>query len=167
MAKADLSAERLREVLEYNSETGEFFWKIKKLRSQVGDKAGGLNAAGYIQIVVDGFNYYGHRLAWLYTHGRWPSGMMDHMNGNRADNRIANLREVSGRVNCENRRAPQSNKINGSSLGVSRTQSKTNPWFASIRVNGETVHLGRHPTEEAASAAYLAAKRRLHEGCTI
>ena len=86
MAAANLTAEQVREFLDYDPKTGVFKWKIKRLRSDVGDVAGGIcKPLGYVQVVIGKGHYYGHRLAWLHVHGRWPDGDIDHINGQRAD----------------------------------------------------------------------------------
>lgn len=108
-----------------------------------------------------------HRLAWVHVHGSWPAGDIDHINGDKLDNRIANLRDVTRSVNKENMRSARGDNKVGL-LGVHvRRQNTTRPYVASIRVSGKLIHLGAHNTPEAAHAAYLEAKRRLHSGCTI
>lgn len=88
---------------------------------------------------------------------------LDHINGNRADNRIANLREVPNAVNCQNKRAPLPKNKTGF-LGVTRD---AHGFRAAVMLNRRQHHLGRFDTAEAAHAAYVEAKRRLHEGCTL
>jgi hypothetical protein len=160
-----LIAERLRELLDYDAQTGVFTWKVRtSIRTAVGMRAGGVGGPGYWMISVDSKRYYGHRLAWLYVFGEWPKdGEIDHINGDRIDNRISNLREVSRSKNNENKREPLPNNKSGY-LGVFRKRSR---WTSRIRVNGKTHSLGGFDTPEAAHAAYLSAKRILHEGCTI
>lgn len=96
MAKADLTPERLRELLEYDPETGKFTWlRNRAFKALGGTHAGYLNSNGYLRITVDDVSYAAHRLAWLYVHGRWPDKTIDHINRNKQDNRIANLRDVT------------------------------------------------------------------------
>jgi hypothetical protein len=106
--------------------------------------------------------------AWLYVHGEWPKHTIDHINGIRSDNRIENLRDVPTRTNLENTRS-QSRKNETGFMGVSRnkTSVRADSWVAAITVNRKTIHLGVYETPEQAHAAYIQAKRRLHEGCTI
>ena len=88
-----ISAERLREVLDYNPETGEFTWKIATgRRVRVGGRAGTVSAKGYIVIKVFNINYQAHRLAWVHVYGVWPEKELDHSNRLRSDNSINNLR---------------------------------------------------------------------------
>lgn len=117
-----MNADRLRQLLDYDPAIGHFTWKINgKGGGQVaGKRAGSIDKqAGYEQVGIDGKLYRSHRLAWLYVHGEWPSGQIDHINGIRSDNRLANLRAVSNQVNGQNRHA--ANKNNGRKLlGVYR-----------------------------------------------
>lgn len=159
MAKADLTAQRLRELLHYDSETGLF------TRAATGKPAGCVAPTGYISISVDGKDYLGHRLAWLYVHGEWPKQMIDHVNGVRNDNIFTNLRDVSSRVNGQNQRKPAARNGSGY-LGVSWAEDR-GKWTAQINIDGRVTKLGRFTSPEDAHAAYLAAKRKHHEGCTI
>lgn len=164
--KPELTAARLRELLHYDPETGIFTWLVHRQRHRAGNVAGSPHSAGYVEIGVDGESYLAHRLAWLYVHGAWPAGDVDHRNGVRRDNRIVNLRDVSKVVNLQNRQGAASNN-RARLLGVSRSAAKRPSWFARILVDGRQKHLGSFGTPEAAHAAYLAAKRQLHEGCTL
>jgi hypothetical protein len=166
MAKADLTAQRLRELLSYNPETGAFTWKVANgSRAKVGAVAGTTNYHGYVLISFCGKQRPAHRMAWLYMHGEWPAQDIDHINGDRADNRISNLRCVSRSVNMQNQRKPRSNNNSGL-LGVSWVASRQ-LWVAQINIFGKQTHLGRFRDKDEAHEAYLAAKRQLHEGCTI
>lgn len=160
--------EQLAELLSYDDETGVFTWRrhgVNALRA--GAVAGRVNRQGYVVIKVSQRQYRAHRLAWFMVYGTWPAGQIDHINGQRADNRIANLRDVSRSVNCQNQRKAMSSNTTGL-LGVRRfPRNKTNPFAAAITVAGKSLHLGYHPTAEEAHAAYVLAKKRLHEGCTL
>jgi hypothetical protein len=100
----------------------------------------------------------------LYVHGAWPLGVVDHKDGDRANNAIGNLRDVPNKTNCENRRAANKNNAIGL-LGVRRHTS--GKYEARIRVDGQLMYLGLHLDAETAHAAYLAAKRIHHEGNTL
>ena len=161
----NLSYDRLREVLDYDPNTGIFTWKIRMARCvRIGDVAGCVEKRiGYTTIGIDGDIHRAHRLAWFYTTGKWPVKLIDHINGQKSDNRFANLREVFEDGNSQNIRKP--NKRNKSGfLGVIRFQNK---WRASITVNGKTRRIGDYDTPEEAHQAYLSAKREYHAACTI
>jgi hypothetical protein len=174
-----LTRERLRALLHYDPETGVFTWLPRELaefsdaRAQrswntkyAGKSAGGLNVVlGYVLIAVDGGRYFGHRLAWLYMTGEWPSRHVDHIDGQGWNNRWSNLRDVSAAVNLQNQRRARSNSESGL-LGV-HLDKRCGRYRAQIRVSGKVHALGYHDTAEEAHAAYVEAKRRLHEGCTL
>jgi len=103
-------------------------------------------------------------MAWLYMTGSWPAAEIDHRNGNKSDNRWENLRDVQPVVNQQNKRRAQSNSKTGF-LGV--MVSGDGRFCARIRVNGRNKHLGSFRSPELAHAAYLMAKRELHEGGTL
>jgi hypothetical protein len=167
MAESSLSAERLREVLHYDPLTGIFSWRVKTAaRIKVGDVAGSINKHGYRYVHFDGVNYRANRLAWFYVHGEWPEHTVDHINGVKSDDRFTNLRDVTHQKNVQNERRARSNTKTGL-LGVTRHKRAGGQWRADIGVNGKNVYLGLFPTPEQAHAAYLEAKRKLHEGCTI
>lgn len=98
-----LTQEQLKKEVEYNPLTGEFRRLRNGTRYKVGDIAGSPNSEGYICFRVLGKTYKAHRLAWLYIYGVLPSSTVDHINRQRDDNRISNLRDVSNRSNCSNR----------------------------------------------------------------
>lgn len=165
MAKADLTAARLRELLHYDPQTGVFMWRTTgKGRPDIGSHAGNVDRGlGYRLICVDYHRRYAHRLAFLYMNGGWPDGLVDHINGDRADNRRANLRVGDRRLNQENmRRAAK-----GSASGLIGAHKKRDRWSAQIQTHGKLIKLGVFATAQQAHEAYVAAKRKFHRGCTI
>ena len=153
-----MKKQRLLELLSYDSETGAFVW-LKDPSSgtkRAGKKAGTL-CNGYVRICIDGKFYYAHRLAWLYVHGCFPTGIVDHANGDKGDNRIGNLRLVSNSQNLQNQRKPQGSNP---SLGVSKHGHRG--WRARIKIDGKRIHIGTFASPEIAQAAYMAAKRNHH-----
>lgn len=161
-----LTAERLRELLFYDPTTGVFTRRVDRGRWKKGHlKAGtisGTPSQGYWNVQVDGILYRAHRLAWLYMTNTWPQGQIDHIDCNRSNNRFANLRDASAKINRQNRKTAQRNSKTGV-LGVSPHQGK---YVATIN-NKQHIYLGIFDTLEEAQAVYLEAKRKLHEGCTI
>jgi hypothetical protein len=162
MAKTNLSAERLRELLDYNAETGIFTWKVQSGRQPAGSTAG-WKQQGRVYLTVDHCRMAAHRAAWLYVYGEMPKDQIDHINGDPLDNRIANLRDVTDQQNKHNLRKPKAGNKSGY-LGVAPNKSR---WLAKITVNRQQICLGTYDTPEEAYAAYLEAKRRLHSTCTI
>ncbi len=99
-----VTADRLKELLSYDPETGIFVWaKLSGRRARIGDRAGSFNLSlGYRVIGIDGERHYEHRLAWLYMTGEWPSEDLDHENCDKSDNRFSNLREATDSQNLAN-----------------------------------------------------------------
>lgn len=161
-----ITQDRLKELLEFNHETGQFIRLTSHTgRWKRGQSAGYVTHQGYVEIGVDG-RYYGvHRLAWLYMTGHWPAGQIDHINGIKTDNRACNLRDVTKSVNIQNARHARTNNSIGI-LGVCWHKAAKS-WAAQIQVKGKKLHLGVYKTPHEAHEAYLAAKRQLHPGCTI
>lgn len=160
------SLDRLKNVLNYDPETGVFTWKRPAHQKTSGKLAGHKTKREYIYIGIDGEVYRAHRIAWLYYYGKPPINSIDHINGIRSDNRICNLRDVSNTVNTENQtRATAQNKSSGV-LGVSREKNHRR-WRAHIGVNGRQIHIGYFDTIEEAQKAYISKKRELHAGCTL
>jgi hypothetical protein len=161
-----ISIDRLRELLDYDPDTGNFSWRVgRRGGSYAGHIAGAVNRDGYIEIRIDRRLYKAHRLAWFYVNERWPIEHIDHVNGKTGDNRISNLREATNAQNLQNRHGAQANSRSGL-IGV--TWHKQNErWRAEIVVNGTKKHLGYFETPEQAHAAYLKAKAELHPFQTI
>jgi hypothetical protein len=166
MSVDPITASRLRELLSNDAETGKFLWLESRGTARSGNVAGSPNGSGYIHIRVAGRTYKAHRLAYLYAYGRWPDAEIDHINGVRDDNRLANLREASHAENMQNiRRAYTDNKSCGL-LGAS-WHKRTGSWQAKISAAGKLRFLGHFDTADAAHAAYLKAKSELHPFNTI
>lgn len=162
----DLTAERLRDLCEYNPLTGVLSWRRSKGAAPAGSPVGGAHRVkGYGEAMIDGKGYPTHRLVWLYVHGHWPKHEIDHINGNRSDNRIENLRDVPPAINRQNIRGPYRSKRLG--LLGAHFNKASGKWASAICVNYRQVHLGLFETAEEAHAAYLNAKRQMHPGCVL
>ena len=156
-----LTQGRLKEVLNYDPETGEFYWRVAVSNVARGARAGCADARGYWRIKVDGKMYTRHRLAWLYMHGGWPMDKIDHKNRVVGDDRIENLREATQAQNLANSKLPK-NSSSGFK-GVSYLKgAKKRPWCSSISNNGVNFYLGSFETPEKAYAAYCAKAKELH-----
>lgn len=159
-----VSPENVAGIFDYRD--GKLYWKssLSGKNRIKGREAGGLNADGYVNVEVGGKSIGVHRIVWLMHNGQWPVGEIDHRNGVRNDNRIENLRDVAHDTNTQNRRAATSGSKTGL-LGV--TMHKNGQFRARIRSNGRLRSIGLFDSAEEAHAAYIAAKRKLHAGCTI
>jgi HNH endonuclease/AP2 domain len=147
-----LTRARLRELLHYDEETGEFRWW-----KRVGDEVQLGERAGYVEITVDGRCYQAHQLAWRYVTGRWCRPMIDHRDGDAINNRWTNLRRATPSQNTANSRRPRHNT--SGYKGVSLTRSGR--WQAIVCKNGRWIYLGTFATPEVAHAVYMAAARKL------
>ena len=143
----------------YDPHTGVFRWAVNRRgKSLAGCIAGSLHSTGYVHISLCGRLYKAHRLAWLFVYGTWPTCHIDHINGDKQDNRIANLREATRSENRQNLRLPYKNNKSGL-MGVSAEKSR---WRAVIHKDGRQNRLGSFATPQEAHAAYLEAKSVLH-----
>lgn len=159
-----ITFDRLRELLHYEPETGLFRWRVDKVSSggqivaRSGAIAGGLNSIGYWQLVIDRNHYLGHRLAWFYVHGEWPSHQIDHVNRDTSDNRISNLRAAT---HAQQRGNQKRRKDNTSGIkGVSFHKS-SGLWFARCR-KGQRSLVAYFKSKEAAAKAYEDFAKEIH-----
>lgn len=147
----ELTAAVVRELFSYSHETGIFTRKVStNNRAKVGEVVGCIRPDGYLCASIGGNLYQLHRLAWLHANGEWPSGQIDHINGDRADNRISNLRDVQHVENGRNQKLGSTNKSGVNGVHWIQARGK---WRAAITVNGKNRHLGHFDTLEAAARA--------------
>lgn len=160
MTKPLITAERLREVLHYDPETGIFRWLTMTSNRivHIGAIAGTMTDRGYLKIGIDGHRYLAHLLAWLYIHGEWPP-RLDHRDTVRNHNWIDNLRISTASQNQFNMRRKKSNT--SGFKGVSWDKNRQ-LWRARIRASQREVYLGHHPSREEAHAAYCRAAQEHH-----
>jgi hypothetical protein len=154
-----LTAEQLRTELHYDAQTGVFTRIACRPGVTQGRIAGVTNRHGYVVITVLFRQYAAHRLAWLYSFRRWPKSQIDHINGDKTDNRISNLREATPSQN----KANTSPQRNGSGVKGVSWSVKDQRWHARIQVDGKRVFLGGFASQQEAADAYAAAAR-LHQG---
>lgn len=152
------------QLLAYDPSTGIFRWKVDRYRQRIaGEVAGSNDGRGYIKICVMKRQIGAHRLAWFLTHRVWPHGVIDHINGDKGDNRLANLRDVSVSANQQNRRKATSNT---GVLGVHRNVAHKR-YEVKIVIDGVRHRFPTYRTLSEAEAVYLDAKRRLHPAAVI
>lgn len=149
-----ITAERINELFDYNAQSGNFVRKVVRGGQPIGSVAGTKDSYGYLQFAVDGRLYLAHRMAWLVTHGEMPDCEIDHINHDRADNRIDNLRLATRMANMHNLKAARSD----SKTGIAGIALKKHGYVARIQNAGKRVYLGCFKTLEEANAAYLSAK---------
>jgi hypothetical protein len=158
MSQQHLTADRLRATFSYDAATGLFTRLISRGNRRAGHVQTSLRNDGYNGFAIDKKLYLAHRLAWLYVYGRWPDGTIDHINRNKSDNRIENLREVTQAENLQNTIA----RIDCSS-GLKGVQLRRGRWNARITVGQKRTHIGTFNSPEAAAKAYAEAARRMHK----
>lgn len=155
----------IQEYLSYSPEAGTFTWVKRRRGVKLGSIAGCMALHGYVHIGFSGKTYLAHRLAWLFHTGNWPNFDIDHIDGNRSNNRISNLREATRAENHQNKgkselicgREPTSKYV-GVSYDLSRKK-----WKAEITKGRIAKFLGRYDSQEEAHDAYRQAKNRMHE----
>ncbi|VTP12681.1 AP2 domain protein [Phytobacter ursingii] len=148
----DVSIEYLKEALEYTPESGLLRWKERPKNhfttenswratnaAYAGKLAGSRDYDGYFRIGIAGRLYRAHRVAWALHYGKWPEHEIDHISGDRADNRIKNLRSVTSDINSKNVRIYSTNKTGASGVGWYKSRNK---WRAKINVSGKVKHIG-------------------------
>ena len=150
----DFSAEYLRSVLCYDSESGEFRWNYRRdvtqstNKQRAGKIAGWINDQGYRVIEIGERNYRAQILAWLYTYGSVPTDEIDHINNNRSDNRLTNLRQCSRNQNSQNSLKRRDNSSGFKGVGFSRQKNR---WRSRLHLNGKDIHLGFYRSKSMGS----------------
>ncbi len=155
-----LTLEQVREFLEYDPVSGLFKWRKRTSnRISVGDVAGVKAGNGYIYIALHDRRLLAHRVAWFYVTGKWPEEQLDHINRDRADNRLVNLRPASQSQNSCNGVLRSTNKSGYRGVSWEKRKKK---WQARIVKDRKQYLLGYFATKESAYDAYLEAASRLH-----
>lgn len=162
-ARAALTADVLRSVLNYDPITGVFTWIGSRGRfgAKPGLQAGYIDTRGYVHICLNRSLFKSHRLAWLFVYGKWPDGDVDHINGQPGDNRIANLRDISHAQNLLNTKLFATNTSGSTGVYWGKRAQK---WFAKIVVDGKQTHLGFFSNKTDAEVARLSAVEALIRG---
>ena len=156
----NLSQERLKQVLDYNPDTGVFTRLIRTAnRTNAGDIAGCSNDLGYLRTTIDSIRYRNHRLAFLYMTGKFPDGEVDHINGITSDNRWCNLRVATRIENCRNSKKPTTNK---SGIKGVRWVDEQKKWECRIWNNGKAEILGYFESLLDAASLMCSTRNRRH-----
>jgi len=143
----------------YDETTGVFTRTKDKGRGKKGQRAGTIHSKGYEVIRIDDKLYKSHRLAWLYVYGKWPD-QIDHINGDRKDNRICNLRLTSSAENMQNRHKPNPRNTSGhKGVGWYKPLCK---WRVKIMKDYKTIHLGYYKNLDDAIKAYAQGAAKYH-----
>lgn len=160
-ARQNLTPERVRELLDYNPDTGELRWKVSRgNRVPVGSVAGHVvNRSNYsrVYVSIDWVPYLAHRLIWFHVHGVWPDNEIDHIDGNANNNRLSNLRQADRYENCSN-----SKRKPGRVTGYYGVQAHGDKFGSYIVARGTRHFLGVFGTAEAAYEAYKKAAHEMH-----
>ena len=154
--------DELKQVLDYDKTTGKFYWKVNSRKTKVGQLAGCLNTQGYVQIMYKKRNYLAHRLAWLFVYGTLPELFLDHINENKSDNRIENLRQVNNSANMSNITKPCKNN----SLGFRGVSKNKKGFSAKLKFQQKEYYLDTFKTPEEAHQRYLTKKQELEKEYT-
>lgn len=153
----DTPYEHLAEAYRYDPESGDFYRKRKDgTEKRISNRKGN----GYTIVNLNYRSYLASRVAILLTTGKWPDGYVDHINGIRNDNRLENLRVVSGSGNQQNKSLSKSNSCGF--LGVWKREGRSKPYSAMITINRKRIFVGDFHTPEEAHAAYLKKKEEIH-----
>lgn len=150
-----LSIERARSVFTYDEDTGFL------LRRSNGKRAGFYGGPGYRQVSIDTITYLEHRLIWFLVHGVWPEKILDHINGDRSDNRLANLRESDIRANALNKEMHRKGRVGGVSV------SPQGKFVAMISHNKKSRLVGSYDDKDMAKRAYENAASLIRSGCEL
>jgi len=156
----NITHEEIRQIFDYNPKTGDMIWKQIRGRVKGGDVAGCLdNATGYIRIGINGGYCLAHRLVWLFVYGYFPEHGLDHINRNKTDNRIENLREASQQCNLRNCKIHKNNKSGVKGVSWHSDRAK---WRVAICVNKKNSQLGYFDDFYEAVCHRLAAEQCLN-----
>lgn len=154
-----MQASELHEYLSLNSQTGKLFWKPRGgLKSNLWGKEAftSKTSNGYVQGSIKGQKLYAHRVVFAMVHGRWPEHQIDHINGNKEDNRPENLQDVTHSQNAKN--MPKCSKNTSGHIGV-HWMKRSNKWGAQIKADQKVTWLGVFLSKEDAIAARKSAEK--------
>jgi hypothetical protein len=140
-----LTQEYLKSILHYDLDTGIFTWKAGYLDN------------GYVRIEINNIQYRAHRLAWLYVYSEMPKSLIDHIDGNRSNNKISNLREATYQANSENYKTPKTNKSGVKNVSWYKGLNK---WVVSINIKKTKKTIGYFEDLELAELVAVEARNK-------
>lgn len=150
-------------LFNYDPESGSLTWRLSTKVFKRGDEVGCVTHtdgySSYRNVVVFGDRYKAHRLIWLMQTGSWPSGYIDHIDGDGLNNRWENLREATPSQNSMNQKIRSDNASGCKGISYDKRRGL---WYAYIDIEGSRVHLGRHENKDEAVVVRLAAEKRYH-----
>lgn len=167
MKPLNLTASEVRRLFNYDPESGKLTRAVaggRFGRYKPGHEAGTPGGKRHRQVRIEGRKVMVHRVIWLWMTGSEPEHVVDHINGDKTDNRWANLRDVPQAVNMQNQRQAHSNNKSTGLLGVSKAGRS---YVAKVSVQGRQRIVCRSRDPMVAHQAYVAAKRQLHQGSTL
>lgn len=158
--KSSITRDRLDELLEFNPGSAIWTWRITRGgTARKGSRAGSINAIGYEVLRLDQRDYLAHRVVWFWHNGTWPDGLIDHIDLDRLNNRVFNLRIATAAQNHWNRPPNKRNKSGYKGVIFHKVSGR---WAARISASRMKFHIGLFDTAEAAHEAYVAYSKLLH-----
>jgi hypothetical protein len=149
----------LQKLFVYAPDTGVFVWRVNTGRATAGQEAGWLHRTGYVYVGLTGGSYKAHRLVWKYVHGTDPDGLIDHIDGDKTNNRVHNLRVVTDGQSNQNKRTYRNNLSGHKGVGW---YPRRNAWRVRIQHDGRVRLVGFYADLSAAIAARNAAEQQFH-----
>lgn len=156
---SNLTIDLLREIYNYEPDSGKITRRVNRGKWKSGSQVGTIGKNGYRYVGINGKLYLAHRLIWLYVYGRWPVADIDHINRNRDDNRLANLREANRSENNINSKIQHNNT---SGYKGAYYEKRRDYWYSEIWVNSKKIYLGSYGTAKEAGKVYEAAAKKYY-----
>jgi hypothetical protein len=154
LRRTEITPELVRADVAYDPVTGDMTWIARRVGVPHGEVCGALTKHGYLVLRLRGVEFPVHRLAWMHHYGAAPSGLIRHLNGNKADNRIANL-AIATASTCRALAAPQRNNRHG--VKGAFWNKKDQRWIVRVQRDGKRVTVGSFKSLPEAEAAYTQA----------
>jgi hypothetical protein len=149
--------EKLKEIFNYD-ESGHLVWKIRRKRANIGATAGTIHPNGYLRTGINGKVYLNHRLIYVFHHGVLPD-MVDHIDGNKLNNKIENLRNANNVTNQQNQKLKKENTSGYKNVSFC---IQTKKWSVKIRIDGKSRTIGRYKDIELADLVAQETRAKYH-----